>query len=568
MNDMTTVVGIDLGTTYSCIAYANENGEPVVQPNREGERTTPSVVHFDLDDPTIWDAGQVAKDNALIDPDRTASFVKRIIGANPVAITVDGKTYSPEEISAFVLKKVAGDAQALMPMHFDGCVITVPAYFGDAEKKATLAAAEIAGLNVYGLLQEPVAAAINYGCDRTDKDEVVAVFDLGGGTFDASVVEISHDADGTTHIDVVCNDGDKNLGGGDWDARVMSFLQDEFREQAGFDDDFDEYAMQTFQSEAEKLKIALSQKPKASAVLNLTGKPVKITLTAEEFDDMTLAELDRTMGIMHACIANARSKGVEAQRILLVGGSTKMPQVERRLAEEFPGVPLEKNEPDEAVAKGAVRYALQLAAGIQAQINVASAEGGNEEEAFVDVVDQETNTVERQRVVGENNIATHFVDADTAANAIVIQTVTSKSYGVEAIDSADNVLKVNNLILKNQRIDHSLGAYEVTRRFGTVADGQTSVLLQVYENDFEEDIVDIDRDPLGSAQIDLTGTNLPAGSPIDVTFVLSEEGMLDVKAVEPSSGKQCNIQLVVTGGLSSEQIQEAREAITAMTMMV
>lgn len=565
MNDATTVLGIDLGTTYSCVAYANENGNPVIAKNREGTPTTPSVVHFDIDDPSAWDAGQVAKDNALIEPERTVSFVKRIIGTTPVAISVDGKDYSPEEISAFVLKKVAGDAAITMPMSFDGCVITVPAYFGDAEKKATLAAAQIAGLNTYGLVQEPVAAAIEYGCDRTDKDETVIVYDLGGGTFDVSVVAISHGADGATHIDVVCNDGDKNLGGGDWDAEVVKYIQNEFEAATGYEDEFDEYARQAFQDEAERLKIQLSSKKQASAVFNITGKPVKITLTVDDFNDITESLLDKTMDITRSCLDNARGKGYEASRILLVGGSTKMPQITNRLASEFPELVQEVNDPDEAVAKGAVRYALQLAAGI------APTPDGSAEELKVTVVDPVTNKVVEQKSVSENNIAYTFGATDGIAQPIVIQTVTSKSYGVKVTDAATGVVGINNLILKNQRIDHSLGYYEATGRYGTAVDGQQSVFVEVFENDFEveriEDEYEVGREPLGTASIDLSMTNLPANSPIDVRFVLNEEGMLNVTAVEPSSGQSCKIEFVVTGGLTEEQIRESREAITSMTML-
>lgn len=274
-DEKTTVIGIDLGTTYSCLSYIDETGNPVVVKNSEGSNTTPSVVHFDPDDPSKYDVGQPAKDNALIDPDYTASFVKRIIGDNPVAITVDGEAYSPEQISAYVLKKLTFDASQNMPMGYDGCVITVPAYFGDAETQATLAAAKIAGLNVYGTVQEPVAAAINYGCDKSDKDEDVIVYDLGGGAFDVSAVSFSH-GDGSKNIEVVCNQGDKNLGGGDWDAAIVAYLKDEFCDKTGADEDvFDEYADQQLQGEAEKLKFALTSKDSANAVLNFTGRPQK-----------------------------------------------------------------------------------------------------------------------------------------------------------------------------------------------------------------------------------------------------------------------------------------------------
>ena len=557
-DEKTTVIGIDLGTTYSCLAYIDETGNPVVVKNSEGANTTPSVVHFDPDDPSKYDVGQPAKDNALIDPDYTASFVKRIIGDNPVAITVDGENYSPEQISSFVLKKLTHDASQNMPMGYDGCVITVPAYFGDAETQATLAAAKIAGLNVYGTVQEPVAAAINYGCDKSDKDEDVIVYDLGGGTFDVSAVSFSH-GEGSKNIEVVCNQGDKNLGGGDWDAAIVAYLKDEFCDKTGADEDvFDEYAEQQLQGEAEKLKFALTSKDNANAVLNFTGRPQKIGLTIDDFNDMTADLLSRTIDIMRTCLDGAKAKGHNPTKILLVGGSTRMRQVAERLSQEFPDLEQAINDPDEAVAKGAARYAAQLASMLY---HKAEQEGTADE--TVEVVDQQTQEVKQQKNVGSNNLAMTFVNPEDAASAIKISVVTSKSYGVEALDDSGTPC-----IFKNQKIDPEKGAYENTQRFGTVDAGQTSVLVQVYENDSEEEKVDKDREALASASIDLSGTNLPKGSPIDVTFVLSEQGILDVRAIEPSSGQSCEVEVEVKGGLTEDQIREARSKATAMQMVL
>lgn len=562
-DEKTTVIGIDLGTTYSCLAYIDETGNPVVVKNSEGSNTTPSVVHFDPDDPSKYDVGQPAKDNALIDPDYTASFVKRIIGDNPVAITVDGENYSPEQISAYVLKKLTFDASQNMPMGYDGCVITVPAYFGDAETQATLAAAKIAGLNVYGTVQEPVAAAINYGCDKSDKDEDVIVYDLGGGTFDVSAVSFNH-SDGSKNIEVICNQGDKNLGGGDWDAAIVAYLKDEFCEQAGADEDvFDEYADQQLQGKAEELKFALTSKDSANAVLNFTGRPQKISLTIDDFNDMTSDLLSRTIDIMRTCLDGAKAKGHNPTKILLVGGSTRMRQVADRLKQEFPELDQAINDPDEAVAKGAARYAAQLASMLY---HKAEQEGTSEE--TVEVVDQQTQEVKQQQNVGANNLAMTFVNPEDAASAIKISVVTSKSYGMAAIDEETGNLVVFNMILKNQKIDSKKGAFEKTRRFGISEAGQTSVLVEVFENDSEEERVEKDREPLASASIDLSSVNLPKGSPIDVTFVLSEQGILDVHAVEPTSGQSCDVEVEVKGGLTEDEIREARSKATAMQMVL
>ena len=562
-DEKTTVIGIDLGTTYSCLAYIDETGNPVVVKNSEGSNTTPSVVHFDPDDPSKYVVCQPAKDNALIDPDYTASFVKRIIGDNPVAITVDGENYSPEQISAYVLKKLTFDASQNMPMGYDGCVITVPAYFGDAETQATLAAAKIAGLNVYGTVQEPVAAAINYGSDKSDKDEDVIVYDQGGGTVDVSAVSFNH-SDGSKNIEVICNQGDKNLGGGDWDAAIVAYLKDEFCEQAGADEDvFDEYADQQLQGKAEELKFALTSKDSANAVLNFTGRPQKISLTIDDFNDMTSDLLSRTIDIMRTCLDGAKAKGHTPTKILLVGGSPRKRQDADRLKQEFPELDQAINDPDEAVAKGAARYAAQLASMLY---HKAEQEGTSEE--TVEGVDQQTQEVKQQQNVGANNLAMTFVNPEDAASAIKISVVTSKSYGTAAIDEETGNLVVFNMILKNQKIDSKKGAFEKTRRFGISEAGQTSVLVEVFENDSEEERVEKDREPLASASIDLSSVNLPKGSPIDVTFVLSEQGILDVHAVEPTSGQSCDVEVEVKGGLTEDEIREARSKATAMQMVL
>ena len=546
---MSTVIGIDLGTTYSCVAYADETGNPVVAKNLEGEDTTPSVVHFDEADPTHWDAGQVAKDNAIIEPSTTAQLAKRFMGQESVLLTVGGRDYSPEEISALILKKVANDARLTMPMPFEGCVITVPAYFGDAERSATKRAAEIAGLNLYSLVQEPVAAAISYGFGRSTEDETVLVYDLGGGTFDVSIIQVEHadTAEEDGKITVVCNDGDRYLGGSEWDAEVVSYLQNQFVELTGFDGDFDAYAMQALTIEAEKAKKQLSSKPSTSVVLNFTGKPTKIVLSRETFDEMTLSALERTVDTTKIALDNAKEKGYEPTKILLVGGSSYMPQVKEKLSAEFPSLAIELNEPNEAVAKGAAIFALQ--------------------EARMKHKDDPVPEPEFTREGDSSECGPEPVrDVWTLAGSahLTVQIVTSKSYGVKATQSSTGKELIFNLIKKNAPIDSETDVYSSTMEFGKHSAGQQSVSIEVFENDEEAESTPIDRDSLGTAEIDLSGMNLPAGSPIQVTFSLSAEGLLDVLAIEPSSGHQCSLQLKVKNAMSQKEVEEARKNLDSL----
>ena len=319
-----TVFGIDLGTACSNASYIDATGNVVTARSSEGANTTPSVVYFtDNGDTTV---GEVAKDLALVEPDRTAQLVKPLMGKDEPAIVVDGVAKSPEEVSSYILRKVAQDAVQSSGMDIDGVVVTVPAHFGDVERAATKAAAEIAGLNLINLVQEPVAAAVYYGCTKSDADSVVMVYDLGGGTFDASVIAITRNDEGTD-IRVVCADGNHNLGGRLWDDQIVNYLADAFVSQTGYEDEFDPYAQQALRNAAEKAKKHLSSKDEDTVALNIAGLPARISLTRETFDHMTSHLLSQTIEITRSTLDNAASKGCVVEKILLVGGSTRMPQV-------------------------------------------------------------------------------------------------------------------------------------------------------------------------------------------------------------------------------------------------
>ena len=530
---LSSILGIDLGTAFSNASFIDATGNPVTARSSEGSNTTPSVVYFTENGDTT--VGEVAKDLALVEPDRTAQLVKPLMGKDIPAITVDGVDKSPEEVSSYILRKVAQDAVQSSGMEIDGVVVTVPAHFGDVERAATKAAVEIAGLNLINLVQEPVAAAVYYGCTRSEEDGVVMVYDLGGGTFDASVISITHGDDGTD-IRVVCADGNHNLGGRLWDDQIVNYLSDAFVSQTGYDDEFDPYAQQALRNAAERAKMHLSSRDEDTVALNIAGLPARISLTRETFDQMTAHLLSQTIEITRSTLENAASKGYEVQKILLVGGSTRMPQVTEALKANFPDLPLEINDPDEAVSKGAALCALDIMAGKGAP--------------------GENGAASKDSVV-------HQLQLTGDATPLTIHYATTKSYGVQVLDVKSNRDMVCNLIQKNQQITSGDHTYRVERIFGTNVDNQQTVEVRVYENDEELDLIPIDRDPIKTATFALDGSKLPKNSPIEVAFCLSEEGLLSVTAVEPCSGRNLEFDVQVSNGLTAEEVERIKsDALT------
>ena len=344
------IFGIDLGTTYSCIAYVDESGRAVVVNNSEGTNTTPSVVNFASPSQVV--VGQVAKENAVIDPQNTVSLVKTLMGKSNFAINYNGEDKTPEEVSAYILRKLAEDAGKLIDTEVKDVVITCPAYFGTAERTATKNAGEIAGLNVIEIISEPTAAALFYGCAKEQEEKTILVYDLGGGTFDVTIMRIS-----AGKIEVICSDGNHQLGGKDWDTEVMNYLATQFCSETGFDGDFDEYAQQDLRLKAEKAKQQLSSRPEVPVMLDAAGLRARVSLSRDTFDEITRALLNESLEKTDAAIAVAAEKGYKVDEILLVGGSTRMPQVPKALIEKY-GIEPKVLEPDEAVAKGAAIYAL------------------------------------------------------------------------------------------------------------------------------------------------------------------------------------------------------------------
>jgi len=524
------VYGIDLGTTYSCISYVDDTGRATVINNVEGTDTTPSVVNFAS--PTNVVVGQVAKETAVIDPQNTVLLVKAKMGKNNFAINYNGKDKTPEEVSSYILRKLASDASKMIDSEVKDVVITIPAYFGTAEREATKIAGDLAGLNVLAIISEPTAAAIYYGCTKEQESKTILVYDLGGGTFDVTIMNISS---GT--IKVICSDGDHELGGKNWDEVLMQHLENEFKSQTGFDGEFDEYAQQDLRLKAEKAKQQLSAKEEIPVMLDAAGLRAKINVSRTTFNEKTASLLKITIDKTNSAIAIAKEKGYEVNEILLVGGSTYMLQVPEALRKEY-GMEPKILEPNQAVAKGAAIRASDIIHG-----NPLPPEPG------------ECGT--------PNPLPPKPVRiGGVTSEEVIIIFATTKSYALKAI--VDDKPKCCNMIIKNEEMPD--GKISVTRQFGTYAANMKTAELVVYENDFMNEYFDVPDESLGTASLELPG-NLPAGAPIEVTFALNEEGILEITGRDLTSDKDVKATMQATGIMSKAKVEEIKAEIKDVVVM-
>lgn len=541
------VFGIDLGTTYSCIAYVDETGRATVVNNSEGTNTTPSVVNFASPSQVV--VGQVAKENAVIDPDNTISLVKTLMGKTDFAISYNGEDKSPEEVSAYILRKVAEDAGKMLDTEVKDVVITCPAYFGTAERTATKNAGIIAGLNVLEVISEPTAAALYYGCAREQEEKTILVFDLGGGTFDVTIMNISSEK-----IEVICSDGNHELGGKDWDEAVMRYLAEEFISQTGFDGEFDEYAQQDMRLKAEKAKQQLTSRDQVPVMLDAAGLRARINLTREKFDEITSALLGEAIEKTESAIDVAKEKGYNIDEILLVGGSTRMPQVTKAIVDRF-GMEPKILDPDEAVAKGAAIHAVNVYVN-----NQKSLEPGDVGETTVNVGGA-TKEINADDYKEELAVQPEMMSIGGKTRQVVV--ATTKSFAIEVLINGES--KCCNMIIKNEPMPN--GSISVTKEFGTNVANQESAELVVYESDFMEETFDVDKDfVLGTATLELPG-NLPAGSPIQVTFTLSTEGILEVSGVDKTTGREVHATMKAKGIMAEEKVDELKEKSKQMVVM-
>ena len=490
---MSKIIGIDLGTTNSCVAVL-EGGEPVVIANAEGTRTTPSVVAFSKTGERM--VGQVAKRQAVTNADRTVASIKRHMGEN-YKVDIDGKGYTPQEISAMVLQKLKADAEAYLGQPVTEAVITVPAYFSDAQRQATKDAGKIAGLNVQRIINEPTAAALAYGLDKEDEQKIM-VYDLGGGTFDVSILEI-----GDGIVEVLATNGDPRLGGDDFDQRIMDFLVAEFMKTEGIDLSKDKVAMQRLKEAAEKAKIELSGM--TTTAINLpyitadaTGpKHLDVTLSRAKFNEMTADLVERTMKPVRQAMSDSGLQPSDLHKVLLVGGSTRIPAVQEAVkgitgAEGFKGI-----NPDECVALGAA---------IQGGVLTG------------DVKD------------------------------VVLLDVTPLSLGIETMGGVFTRLIDRNTTIPTRK----------SQIFSTAADNQTSVEVHVLQG--EREMAAYNK-TLGNFQLTGIAP-APRGVPqIEVTFDIDANGIVNVSAKDLGTGKEQQIAITASTNLSQEDIDKAvREA--------
>ena len=553
---MDTYFGIDLGTTYSAIAYIDDTGRPTpVRNSMTNDETTPSVVWFESADNVV--VGGTAKDVAKLYPERVVSLVKRYMGKQE-SWEFDGQPHTAESISALVLKQLAQDAARYTGKEVTDVVITVPAYFGMLERAATRNAGEIAGLNVIGIVPEPVAAALQYEVGAAEGERTVLVFDLGGGTFDTTVIRVSAGA-----IDVLCTDGDQELGGADWDARLADHLVQQFIDKAGPDDDLrdDEQFLQEIARVAEDTKKMLSQAGSRPVALRYGGSSAMIEVSRVKFTELTKDLMDRAVEYTRRTLDTLKAKGHPGtiDEVLLVGGSSKMPMVAERLSAEFGWTP-KLHDPDLSVAKGAARFALSRA--VWEWDGAAPAAGAG-------TAADEQRRDDRITEISRNTGITAAAIKDIADKKIT--NVLPKAFGVKLVDGSvpgweddpEAASYIQHMVHANEKLPSGPRPLHAQ----TVADGQTAISIDIYEQAGSVESRDMSANaPVDKGAGEITG--LPAlkvGSPVEITMEVDDEGKLSVYAVEPSTGEDLTIEVRVSV-LSEEEVVTARKAVSAITV--
>ena len=490
---MAKIIGIDLGTTNSCVAVI-EGGEAVVIPNDEGARTTPSVVHFKKDGERV--VGRVAKQSAVSAPDRTIASIKRDMGTNN-KVTIDGKAYTPQEISAMILQKLKADAEAYLGDTVTEAVITVPAYFTDAQRQATKDAGKIAGMEVKRIINEPTAAALAYGIDK-ETDQKIMVYDLGGGTFDVSIIEMG---DGVQ--EVLATAGNNRLGGDDFDQKIVDWMVASFKAETGVDLSADKMAVQRLREAAEKTKIELSGSTSSNINLpfitaDATGpKHLDLTLTRAKFNELTASLVDATMGPVRQALSDSGLSASQIDKVLLVGGSTRIPAVQDAIQKFMGKEPFKGINPDECVAMGA---ALQ---------------GG---------------------VLGGE------------VKGLLLLDVTPLSLGVETMGGVMTKVIDRNTTIPTKK----------SQIFSTAADNQPSVEVHVLQGERE---FARDNKTLGLFHLDGIAPARRGVPQIEVTFDIDANGIVNVSAKDLGTGREQHITITSNTNMSKEDVEKAvREA--------
>ena len=534
------VFGIDLGTTYSCIARVDDTARAEVIKNNEGENITPSVVAFEGDNVIV---GNDAKAEAVLNPDTTSMLVKTLMGKTDFAIRYNYEDKTPEEISSYILRKLAKDASEQLGVEVKDVVITCPAYFGTAERTATKNAGIIAGLNVLEIISEPTAAALYYGCANEQNEKTILIYDLGGGTFDVTIMRISADK-----IEVICSDGDHDLGGKNWDEILIGYLANQFVEKIGYDIEFDEYAKQDLRLKAEKIKKQLTSRSQAGDMLEVMGNREKVTITRDEFDEITSTLLNETLKKTKEAIEVAKNKGYDViDEILLVGGSTRMPQVKKALAKNFSEIEIKILEPDEAVAKGAAIHAVNVYVNNQKSLTAKDFESNEEVKVTVNGDEKELKAQDYKE-----NLTFSPEMMSIGGNTREIVIATTKSFAVK-VENKEGIKSCFNMIIKNEAMPS--GFLEVSGNFSTLYDNQATVDIEIYENDYMDKYFEVDEDlKIGDAVLELP-KNTPAGSPVEITLKLNKEGILEVKGLDKTGNKQVNVKFETKGVMTKEELE-------------
>ena len=555
---MSRVFGIDLGTTYSCIAYIDEYGKPVVLKNSDGDLTTPSVVMVETEGNVI--VGSEAKRSLEIDPDRTVQFIKRKMGKEDDTFTLNGREYSAPELSAYILEKLVNDANEELRQQgviengeeIKDVVITCPAYFGMQEREATKTAGEIAGLNVIDIINEPTAAAISYGAMGSEKNETVLVYDLGGGTFDITVMNINGN-----EISVVCTGGDDTLGGKNWDEALIDYLVERYQEEFGDDEDptDQDEALANLYGQVETWKKALTAREKVNVVVSgESGNRHKEVLTREQYDEITKNLLTRTKNLLDDVLRTAEKSGYPLEKIdkvLLVGGSSRMPQVAKMIAEEYHVIPT-LQDPDEAVAKGAAVY-------------------GANEKAFKDFVlseaQKEGKTVEQLTQESQDSgkmLEEKFAKLSTGKSKtgrLAIRNVLSRSYGVLGFDEAENKDVILNILKCNMKLPA-----KGTQTFWTYEENQANAQLAIFESRSMNDRDDFeDQKPIAVAKMRFENS-VPEETEVVVTLSFDGSGLLHLTAEEMYGHSKLDTTFSLSAQMTDEEKKEAALRLRGTTV--
>lgn len=521
------VFGVDLGTTYSAVAHQNEFGQPEVIQNLDGQQTTPSVVYFEDEDSFV--VGQEAKNGLQLNPEESMALIKRRMGER-FEVEYHGKKFTPESISALILRQLVETAQEMTGSDSKKVVITVPAYFGLVEKEATRQAGVIAGLDVVGILAEPIAAALSAGV-KPGLEQTILVYDLGGGTFDSTVMEITKDS-----VEVLSVDGDRRLGGADWDDALFNLVLEKFVEQAGLDSapTYDLEFVQELMTNVEDAKKSLTKRQSAKIRCSYEDAKEMIEVTREEFESVSQDLVDRTLQVVKRTLEAAEQKrpGLKIDKYLLVGGSSRMPMIQNCLEKEF-GWELTLTEFDLAVAKGAAIYG-------QGAMDFAEAEGSS----------SQSSAQPKFQLGGEQG-----------GPALTIKNILSKAVGVKFFDPEADRFYIGHFFKQGEELPA-----ETKQQACCAQDNTRRLPVHLYEQDgevaSEELAANKEITPEGGACFDDL-PNLPKGAPIEMTMRIDSEGLLEFVGYEPKSAQTLELKVKVST-LQPEEVESATVLVGSM----